>query len=85
MVPFSLLADNLYSPGSSSENKVLYGVENSTTFLECSPKSQRAAIYWQVQKHNEERKHEVGSQEGMFGNYQGLEKVEDTTRNPKGI
>uniref|UniRef100_A0A8C8H2E9 Sema domain-containing protein n=1 Tax=Oncorhynchus tshawytscha TaxID=74940 RepID=A0A8C8H2E9_ONCTS len=27
-----------------------YGVENSSMFLECSPKSQRALIYWQLQK-----------------------------------
>nr|XP_023671776.1 semaphorin-3A [Paramormyrops kingsleyae] len=64
--------DDLYSPGSSSENKVLYGVENSTTFLECSPKSQRAAIYWQVQKHNEERKHEIKSEERFIHMEQGL-------------
>ncbi|TKS90815.1 Semaphorin-3aa Semaphorin-1A [Collichthys lucidus] len=34
------------------------GVENSSMFLECSPKSQRALIYWQLQKPNDDRKHE---------------------------
>uniref|UniRef100_A0A667ZBB4 Sema domain, immunoglobulin domain (Ig), short basic domain, secreted, (semaphorin) 3Ab n=1 Tax=Myripristis murdjan TaxID=586833 RepID=A0A667ZBB4_9TELE len=28
-------------------DKIVYGVENSSTFLECSPKSQRALTYWQ--------------------------------------
>lgn len=37
----------------------MYGVENSSMFLECSPKSQRALIYWQLQKPNDDRRHEV--------------------------
>uniref|UniRef100_A0A8C5GJD3 Sema domain-containing protein n=1 Tax=Gouania willdenowi TaxID=441366 RepID=A0A8C5GJD3_GOUWI len=32
------------------QDKTLYGVENSSTFLECSPKSQRAVTYWQFQR-----------------------------------
>uniref|UniRef100_A0AAY4BRE2 Uncharacterized protein n=1 Tax=Denticeps clupeoides TaxID=299321 RepID=A0AAY4BRE2_9TELE len=50
----------------------VYGVENSTSFLECSPKSQRALIYWQHQKHGEDRKHEVKSDERVMGTEQGL-------------
>lgn len=45
--------------GSSVEDRSVYGVENSSMFLECSPKSQRALIYWQLQKPNDDRKHEV--------------------------
>lgn len=41
------------------EDRGVYGVENSSMFLECSPKSQRALIYWQQQKPNDDRKHEV--------------------------
>lgn len=41
------------------EDRSVYGVENSSMFLECSPKSQRALIYWQLQKPNDDRKHEV--------------------------
>lgn len=41
------------------EDRSVYGVENSSMFLECSPKSQRAVIYWQLQRPNDERKHEV--------------------------
>lgn len=39
----------------------MYGVENSSMFLECSPKSQRALIYWQLQKTEDERRLEVGA------------------------
>uniref|UniRef100_A0A673GZ88 Sema domain-containing protein n=1 Tax=Sinocyclocheilus rhinocerous TaxID=307959 RepID=A0A673GZ88_9TELE len=42
-------------------DKTMYGVENSSSFLECSPKSQRALIYWQFQRHGEDRKQEVCS------------------------
>lgn len=42
------------------EDKSVYGVENSSTFLECSPKSQRALTYWQFQPSPDERKQEVG-------------------------
>lgn len=45
--------------GASVEDRSVYGVENSSMFLECSPKSQRALIYWQLQKPNDDRKHEV--------------------------
>lgn len=37
----------------------MYGVENSSMFLECSPKSQRALIYWQLQKPDDDRRLEV--------------------------
>ena len=39
--------------------KTVYGVENSSTFLECTPKSQRALTYWQYQQPNDDRKQEV--------------------------
>ncbi|KAM6201592.1 semaphorin-3A [Rhynchocyon petersi] len=38
----------------SLEERIIYGVENSSTFLECSPKSQQAVVYWQFQGLNEE-------------------------------
>lgn len=41
------------------EDRSVFGVENSSMFLECSPKSQRALIYWQLQKPNDDRKQEV--------------------------
>lgn len=45
--------------GGRVEDRVVFGVENSSMFLECSPKSQRALIYWQLQKPSDDRKHEV--------------------------
>ncbi|MEE6481472.1 hypothetical protein FKM82_012879 [Ascaphus truei] len=49
-----------YDPHSQNlEEKIIYGVENSSTFLECSSKSQRALVYWQFQKPNEEKKEEM--------------------------
>uniref|UniRef100_A0AAX7UB84 Sema domain-containing protein n=1 Tax=Astatotilapia calliptera TaxID=8154 RepID=A0AAX7UB84_ASTCA len=42
-----------------SDLQSVFGVENSSMFLECSPKSQRALIYWQLQKPNDERKLEL--------------------------
>lgn len=41
------------------EDRGVFGVENSSMFLECSPKSQRALIYWQLQRANDDRKQEV--------------------------
>lgn len=43
----------------SVEDRSVYGVENSSMFLECSPKSQRALIYWQLQKPDDDRRLEV--------------------------
>uniref|UniRef100_A0A8C6PMA4 Sema domain, immunoglobulin domain (Ig), short basic domain, secreted, (semaphorin) 3Ab n=1 Tax=Nothobranchius furzeri TaxID=105023 RepID=A0A8C6PMA4_NOTFU len=53
-------------------DKTVYGVENSSTFLECSPKSQRATTYWQYQRSAEERKQEVSASEGFIHTDQGL-------------
>lgn len=52
-------ADDMDGLGDSVEDRSVFGVENSSMFLECSPKSQRALIYWQLQKPNDERKLEV--------------------------
>ncbi|XP_039617404.1 semaphorin-3ab [Polypterus senegalus] len=57
---------------SNLQEKVIYGVENSSTFLECSPKSQRAVIYWQFQKQNEDRKNEIHANEKFIRTDQGL-------------
>ncbi|XP_034074774.1 semaphorin-3aa isoform X1 [Gymnodraco acuticeps] len=54
------------------EDRSVYGVENSSMFLECSPKSQRALIYWQLQKPNDERKHEIKLDDRVLHTDQGL-------------
>ncbi|KAI5617937.1 semaphorin-3aa precursor [Silurus asotus] len=57
---------------SSVEERNVYGVENSSMFLECSSKSQRALIYWQLQKPNEERKLEIKLDERVSHTERGL-------------
>uniref|UniRef100_A0A8C6SPD6 Sema domain, immunoglobulin domain (Ig), short basic domain, secreted, (semaphorin) 3Ab n=1 Tax=Neogobius melanostomus TaxID=47308 RepID=A0A8C6SPD6_9GOBI len=54
------------------QDKTVYGVENSSTFLECSPKSQRARTHWQYQTPGDERREEVKSDERFIGTDQGL-------------
>uniref|UniRef100_A0A671UYH3 Sema domain, immunoglobulin domain (Ig), short basic domain, secreted, (semaphorin) 3Ab n=1 Tax=Sparus aurata TaxID=8175 RepID=A0A671UYH3_SPAAU len=53
-------------------DKTVYGVENSSTFLECSPKSQRAMTYWQYQRSIVDRKQEIKSEERFIRTDQGL-------------
>uniref|UniRef100_A0A4W4FBT2 Sema domain-containing protein n=1 Tax=Electrophorus electricus TaxID=8005 RepID=A0A4W4FBT2_ELEEL len=53
-------------------DKTVYSVENSSSFLECSPKSQHALIYWQFQRHGEDRKQEIKADERLMGTEQGL-------------
>ncbi|XP_056907796.1 semaphorin-3ab [Takifugu flavidus] len=53
-------------------DKTVYGVENSSTFLECSPKSQRAVIYWQYQQSADSHKQEIKSEERFILTAQGL-------------
>lgn len=52
-------SDDMDGLGSSVEDRSVFGVENSSMFLECSPKSQRALIYWQLQRPNDDRRQEV--------------------------
>ncbi|XP_078275534.1 semaphorin-3A-like isoform X2 [Rhinoraja longicauda] len=54
------------------EAKIIYGVQNSTTFLECIPKSQQALALWHFQRHNEERREEVGTGDRVMRTDQGL-------------
>ncbi|XP_054656931.1 semaphorin-3aa [Dunckerocampus dactyliophorus] len=54
------------------EDRVVYGVENSSMFLECSPKSQRALIYWQLQRPDDERKQEIKLDDRLLRTDQGL-------------
>uniref|UniRef100_A0A8C8LZ19 Semaphorin 3ab n=1 Tax=Oncorhynchus tshawytscha TaxID=74940 RepID=A0A8C8LZ19_ONCTS len=47
----------------------VYAVENSSTFLECSPKSQRALTYWQYQQVNDDRRQDdrfVRTEQGLL-------------------
>ncbi|XP_062861162.1 semaphorin-3aa isoform X4 [Trichomycterus rosablanca] len=57
---------------SSVEERSVYGVENSSMFLECSSKSQRAVIYWQFQRPNDEVKLEIKVDERVSHTDRGL-------------
>lgn len=47
-------------PGTGSvEEKILFGVQSNSTFLECIPKSQQARIRWYMQRPESERREEV--------------------------
>ncbi|CAL8376164.1 unnamed protein product, partial [Arctogadus glacialis] len=50
----------------------VYGVENSSTFLECSAKSQRAVTSWRYQKTSGDRRQEVTAEERFVRTEQGL-------------
>ncbi|KAI3366727.1 hypothetical protein L3Q82_009398 [Scortum barcoo] len=65
-------AEDVDGLGASVENRSVYGVENSSMFLECSPKSQRALTYWQLQKPNDDRKHEIKLDDRVLRTDQGL-------------
>uniref|UniRef100_A0A8C8HNJ8 Uncharacterized protein n=1 Tax=Oncorhynchus tshawytscha TaxID=74940 RepID=A0A8C8HNJ8_ONCTS len=50
----------------------VYGVENSSTFLECSAKSQRALTYWQYQQANDDRRRDIKTEDRFVCTEQGL-------------
>lgn len=45
--------------GGQVEERVLFGVQSNSTFLECIPKSQQAQIRWYIQRQGSERRDEV--------------------------
>lgn len=64
--------DDMDGIGGAIEDRTVFGVENSSMFLECSPKSQRALIYWQLQRPNDDRKIEVRFDDRILRTDQGL-------------
>ncbi|XP_005996373.2 semaphorin-3F [Latimeria chalumnae] len=51
---------------------VQYGVEGSSTFLECPPRSPQATIKWLLQRDNSDRKREMKSDQRVLKTEQGL-------------
>ncbi|XP_061473784.1 semaphorin-3F isoform X3 [Rhineura floridana] len=51
---------------------VQYGVEGSTAFLECQPRSPQAAIKWLLQKDNSDRRKELRTEGRVLRTEQGL-------------
>uniref|UniRef100_A0AAY5EZE9 Sema domain, immunoglobulin domain (Ig), short basic domain, secreted, (semaphorin) 3D n=1 Tax=Electrophorus electricus TaxID=8005 RepID=A0AAY5EZE9_ELEEL len=58
--------------GNSIEEKVLYGVESNSTFLECVPKSQQAQIRWFLQRPGIMSAHKQLPDERMLVTERGL-------------
>ncbi|CAB1313759.1 unnamed protein product [Coregonus sp. 'balchen'] len=63
--------DNLNGQPTVLDKKV-YGVENSSTFLECSAKSQRALTYWQYQQANDDRRQDIKADDRFVRTELGL-------------
>ncbi|KAM4677645.1 semaphorin-3D [Discoglossus pictus] len=56
----------------ASEEKVMFGIENNSTFLECIPKSQQASIKWYIQRTGEEHQEEITSDDRVIKTEYGL-------------
>lgn len=55
LVPVFALVDD----SENIEEKVLYGAEDNSTFLECVPRSPQASVQWFVQRPPDEQRDEV--------------------------
>ncbi|XP_040927222.1 semaphorin-3D isoform X2 [Betta splendens] len=58
--------------GGQVEERVLFGVQNNSTFLECIPKSQQAQIQWYIQRTGPERREEVRLDDRIVHTGRGL-------------
>ncbi|XP_053317964.1 semaphorin-3D [Spea bombifrons] len=56
----------------TSEEKVIFGIEFNSTFLECIPKSQQASIRWFIQHTGEEHQEEITPDERIIKTEYGL-------------
>uniref|UniRef100_A0A8C0EAB3 Semaphorin 3G n=1 Tax=Bubo bubo TaxID=30461 RepID=A0A8C0EAB3_BUBBB len=54
------------------EEKVLYGAEDNSTFLECVPRSPQASVQWFVQRPPDEQRDEVKTDERILQTEHGL-------------
>uniref|UniRef100_A0A8D2LIC0 Semaphorin 3G n=1 Tax=Varanus komodoensis TaxID=61221 RepID=A0A8D2LIC0_VARKO len=66
------LDQNLTGERSSTEEKVVYGTEHNSTFLECIPKSPQATVQWFVHRSPEELRDEVKTDDRIMKTEQGL-------------
>ncbi|RLW01945.1 hypothetical protein DV515_00007556 [Chloebia gouldiae] len=56
----------------TADEKVIFGIEFNSTFLECTPKSQQASIRWYVQRSGEEHREELKADERIIKTEHGL-------------
>ncbi|XP_069765444.1 semaphorin-3D isoform X2 [Narcine bancroftii] len=70
--PISQCWDLEESMNKESEEKLIFGIELNSTFLECIPKSQQASIRWFVQRTQDEHRKEVKGDERIIKTEHGL-------------
>uniref|UniRef100_A0A6Q2YHE6 Sema domain, immunoglobulin domain (Ig), short basic domain, secreted, (semaphorin) 3Fa n=1 Tax=Esox lucius TaxID=8010 RepID=A0A6Q2YHE6_ESOLU len=58
--------------GTNTLEMVQYGVEGSSTFLECQARSPHVSLKWHLQKENSDRRKEIRSEGRMLKTEQGL-------------
>uniref|UniRef100_A0A4W5LHC3 Sema domain, immunoglobulin domain (Ig), short basic domain, secreted, (semaphorin) 3D n=1 Tax=Hucho hucho TaxID=62062 RepID=A0A4W5LHC3_9TELE len=58
--------------GGRVEERIMFGVENNSTFLECLPKSQQATIRWFIHRPGAEHREEVRLDDRVVHTDQGL-------------
>ncbi|XP_068816501.1 semaphorin-3G isoform X1 [Struthio camelus] len=56
----------------SAEEKVLYGAERNSTFVECAPRSPQARVQWFVRRPAEAQRHQVKTDERIVQTERGL-------------
>ncbi|XP_043408430.1 semaphorin-3D isoform X5 [Chelonia mydas] len=56
----------------TADEKVIFGIEFNSTFLECIPKSQQASIRWYIQRSGEEHREELKADERIIKTEYGL-------------
>ncbi|XP_010223197.1 PREDICTED: semaphorin-3D-like, partial [Tinamus guttatus] len=56
----------------TADEKVIFGIEFNSTFLECIPKSQQASIRWYIQRSGEEHREELKADERIIKTEHGL-------------
>ncbi|KAH0516290.1 Semaphorin-3D [Microtus ochrogaster] len=56
----------------TADEKVIFGIEFNSTFLECIPKSQQASVKWYIQRSGEEHREELKPDERIIKTDYGL-------------
>ncbi|XP_048466143.1 semaphorin-3D [Rhincodon typus] len=70
--PISQCWDLEESMSNEAEEKLIFGIEFNSTFLECIPKSQQASIQWFVQRSRDEHHEEIKTDERIIKTEHGL-------------
>ncbi|XP_072419188.1 semaphorin-3D isoform X1 [Chiloscyllium punctatum] len=70
--PISQCWDLEESMSNEAEEKLIFGIEFNSTFLECIPKSQQASIQWFVQHSQDEHHKEIKTDERIIKTEHGL-------------